>query len=197
MYLKRTNPRSSGGMYKAPIFFYIGVHDIEMMCAYAQAKPVKVYCQRVSKINKAVNAAAVESRAKMGQELEDAVFLTVTYDNGSIGVVELSWCLPDNSALGINTYAEVVGMNGMGIVDIRDQGVAIYTDKTVEYPDANHWPAVNGMVVGAMRDEIDHFAKASLKGSEYVVKTENALTAARIIDACFKSIETGMPVELA
>lgn len=188
MFLKRTNPRSSGGISKAPIFFYIGVHDIEMMCAYAQSAPRKVYCQKVSKINK----AAVADR-----EAEDAVFLTVTYENGSIGVVELSWCLPDNSALGINTYAEVVGARGMGIVDIHDQGIAIYTDAAVEFPDANHWPECNGEIVGGLRDELDHFVKASLKGDEYVVKTENALTAARIIDACFKSIETGMPVDIA
>ena len=187
MFLKRTNPRSSGGISKAPIFYYIGVHDIEMMCAYAQAEPKKVYCQRVSKINK---------NATTAREAEDAVFLTVTYENGAIGVVELSWCLPDNSALGINTYAEIVGEKGMGIVDIHDQGIAVYTDAAVEFPDANHWPECNGEIVGGLRDELDHFAKASLTGAEYVVKTENALTAAKIIDGCFRSIETGMPAEI-
>ena len=187
MFLKRTNPRSSGGISKAPIFYYIGVHDIEMMCAYAQSAPKKVYCQQVSKINK---------NATTAREAEDAEFMTVTYENGSVGVVELSWALPDNSALGINTYAEVVGSDGMGIVDIHDQGVSVYSAASIEYPDAAHWPECNGEIVGGLRDELAHFVKATLTGGEYVVKTENALTAAKIIDGCLESIKTGMPVNI-
>lgn len=182
MFLKRTNPRSSAARLngRASIFYYIGVHDIEMMCTYAQSRPVTAYCKMVSKINAQYHS-------------EDSVFATIGFENGSVAVIELCWALPNNSALGINTYVEVVGSEAAGYVNIQDPGVSIVTPQAVEYPDTLHWPEYNGQILGDLKEELAHFAAATLSGAPYIVDNQSALTAAKVIDACFASISSGMP----
>jgi len=185
MYFKRTNPRSNamrlGG--KVSIFYFIGVHDFDMMCCYAKSKPVRAYCQSVSKVNATIGC-------------EDTIMAIVNFENGAIATIELCWALPENSALGINTYAEVVGIDGAGYVNIMDQGISIITKDSLTFPDTLHWPEYNGKIMGDLKEEIHHFISATLKGEPYIVDTENAIIAIRVIEACFKSIKTGQPVDI-
>ena len=182
MFLKRTNPRASAERLNGhtSIFYYLGVHDIEMMCTYAQSRPVTAYCKTVSIINAKYHS-------------EDSVFATITFENGSLAVIELCWALPNNSALGINTYVEVVGSKAAGYVNIQDQGISIVTPEAVEYPDTLHWPQYNGQVLGDLKEELAHFVAATLSGAPYIVNNQNALMAAKVIDACFASMASGMP----
>ena len=185
MFFRRTNPRSNGRRLggKVSIFYFIGVHDFEMMCACIDSKPCKVYSQRVSKVNADIGC-------------EDTVLSTITFENGAVATIELCWALPENSALGINTYAEIVGTEGAGYVNIMDQGVSIITKDSVEYPDTLHWPEYNGRIQGDLKEELHHFVSATLQGKPYITNPENAITAVRVIEACFQSIETGLPVEI-
>lgn len=185
MFFKRTNPRTNatrlGG--KVSIFYFIGIHDFDMMCCYAKSRPVKAYCQSVSKVNSAIGC-------------EDTIMAMVNFENGAVGTVELCWALPENSALGINTYAEIVGADGAGYVNVLDQGVSLITKDHVFYPDTLHWPEYNGRIMGDLKEEIQHFVTATLTSQPYIVDTENAITAIKVIEACFKSIETGLPVDI-
>ena len=185
MFFKRTNPRTNakrlGG--KVSIFYFIGIHDFDMMCCYAKSKPTRAYCQSVSKVNAAIGC-------------EDTIMALINFESGSIGTVELCWALPENSALGINTYAEIVGSDGAGYVNILDQGVSLITKDNVFYPDTLHWPEYNGRIMGDLKEEIQHFVTATQKNEPYIVDTENAITAIKVIEACFMSIETGLPVDI-
>jgi UDP-N-acetylglucosamine 3-dehydrogenase len=186
MYFKRTNPRANGRRLggKVSIFHFIGVHDIDMMCWCAQSKPTGAYCRRVSKINADIGC-------------EDTVMAIIDFENGAVGSLELCWALPQNTALGINTYAEVVGSEGAAYVNIiMDQGVSLITKDEVVYPDTLNWPEYNGSILGDLKEEIHHFITATQKGLPYIVDTENAITAVKVIEACFKSIETGLPAEI-
>lgn len=185
MYFRRTNPRTNGRRLggNVSIFHFIGVHDFEMMCAYMRAKPVRAYSQRVSKVNADIGC-------------EDTVISTINFDNGAIGLIELCWALPENSALGINTYAEVIGVDAAGYINIQDQGVSLITKDNVFYPDTLHWPEYNGRINGDLKEELQHFVNATMDGSPYITKAENAVNAIRIIEACFRSIETGLPVDI-
>ena len=185
MFLKRTNPRANGRRLggKVSIFYFIGVHDIDMMCCYAQSKPTRAYCQKVSKVNADIGC-------------EDTIMAIVNFESGAVGTIELCWALPENSALGINTYAEVVGINGAGYVNIMDQGVSLITKDNVYYPDTMNWPEYNDSILGNLKEEIHHFISATQNGRPYIVETENAITAVKVIEACFQSIETGLPVDI-
>ncbi len=185
MFFKRTNPRTNGRRLggKVSIFYFIGIHDIEMMCWCAQSKPTRAYCQKVSKVNADIGC-------------EDTIMAIVNFENGAVGTVELCWALPENSALGINTYAEVVGLDGAGYVSVMDQGVSVITKDNVYYPDTLNWPEYNGNILGNLKEEIHHFISATQNGQPYLVDTENAITGIKVIEACFKSIETGLPVDI-
>ncbi|AYO29203.1 gfo/Idh/MocA family oxidoreductase [Biomaibacter acetigenes] len=185
LYLKRTNPAASAKRLKGrvSIFYFLGVHDVDLMLWYAGSKVKRVYAQKVSKVNADINS-------------EDTIMAIFNFENGAIGCLELCWALPNNTALGIVTSAEVVGTKGAGYVEICDQGLTIYTENNVFYPDTLHWPEINGKICGNLRDEISHFAEATLKGTPYVVPTDSAIKAVEVIEACFKSIETGLPVDM-
>jgi UDP-N-acetylglucosamine 3-dehydrogenase len=185
MFFRRTNPRSNarrlGG--KVSIFFFIGVHDFEMMCCYMRAQPIRAYAQRIARVHADIGC-------------EDTVFCTINFDNGAVGVIELCWALPENSALGINTYAEVVGVKAAGYVNILDQGVSIISADRVLYPDTLHWPEYNGRIQGDLKEELQHFVTATLEGTPYRTNTETAIIAVRVIEACMESIRTGLPVDM-
>lgn len=185
MYFRRTNPKTNCIRLKGKvsIFYFIGIHDFEMMCSYMGCKPVKVYSQKVSKVNANISS-------------EDTVISIINFENDSIGVIELCWALPENSALGINAYAEIVGTNGVGYINIMDQGVSIITKDSVDYPDILHWPEYNSQINGDLKDELSHFVKATLEKKPYITDIDNAILSVKIVEACFKSIETGYPVDI-
>lgn len=156
MYLKRTNPRMNPERLKGKVsvFYYIGIHDFEFMCACMKGKPVRAYCQMVQKVNK-----------KLG--CEDTIAAIINFENGALGIIELCWALPNNSALGINTCVEAAGTDGAGYVQILDQGISIVTEDKVQYPDTLHWPEYNGRIQGDLKEEIAHFVYATLHNEPY------------------------------
>jgi predicted dehydrogenase len=154
-----------------------------MLCAYMRSRPTRAYAQQVSRINADIGC-------------EDTVICTVNFENGALGLVELCWALPNNSALGINTYAEVVGDKAAGYVNILDQGLSIITADAVLYPDTLHWPEYNGQIQGDLKEELRHFVSATLSGKPYLTKMDNAITAVKVIEACRESIRTGLPVDI-
>lgn len=169
MFFKRTNPRANGRRLggKVSIFYFIGVHDIEMMCCYAKSRPVKAYCQKVSKINADIGC-------------EDTIMAIVNFENGALGTVELCWALPENHALGINTYAEIVGINGVGYVDVMDQGVAIITKEDVFYPDILNWPEYNGNIkTESLLEKFDLLINVNLKIEKLTVGQQQMIEIAK------------------
>lgn len=183
--LKRTNSKGTPKRLKGKVsyFYYMGIHDIEWMLTYNKAaKPVRVYAQESEIVNKGLD--------------KDATFVTVTFDNGSIGSVELNWAFPENGACGFMTYAEVVGSKGAAVLHVDDQGLAVYSGADVEYPDALHWPIYNGKLLGDLKEELAHFADATLNGKPYLVDTGNAIAAVAIAEAAMESIKTGQVVTL-
>lgn len=183
--LKRTNSKGTPKRLKGKVsyFYYMGIHDIEWMLTYNKAtKPVKVYAQQSEIVLKGLD--------------KDATFVTVTFENGSIGSLEFNWAFPENGACGFMTYAEVVGSEGAAILNVDNQGLAVFEGPSVEYPDALHWPEYNGKILGDLKEELAHFAQATLNGTPYLVDTENAINAVAIVEAAMESIRTGNPVLL-
>lgn len=95
------------------------------------------------------------------------------------------------------TYAEVVGTEGAAIVNVDNQGLAVFSGADVEYPDALHWPEYNGQIQGDLKEELAHFAHATLNGDAYLVDTDRAIRAVGIVEAAMESIRTGQVVTLS
>ncbi len=144
---------------------------------------MRVYAQMVSKINADIGC-------------EDTVIATITFENGAVGLVELSWALPNNASLGIGTYASVVGTQSFGVIEISNQGVSSVDESDVFYPDTLHWPTYNQQIQVDLKEELNHFVLSILRDEPFITRIDTALQAVEIIDACFKSIETNEPINL-
>jgi predicted dehydrogenase len=178
---KRTVRRLKGGV---SFLYYMCVHDIELMLSLNKGiSPSKVYAQGVSKIN-----------AEVGQQ--DTAFITVTFSNGSIANLHVCWALPENPGAVLQTSAEVLGTLGAGYVSGHDQNVEIVTDEIFSHPDVMHWPEYNGRMQGDLKEEIHHFADATMRNKPYLVDTGTSVEAIKIIEAALRSMESGAPVEL-
>ena len=79
------------------------------------------------------------------------------------------------------------------------EGVRLYKETgglPYELPDTLHWPETNGRIMGDLRDELEHFADSVLNNREFLVPTDDAIDAVRVIEAVFESLDTGNPVEV-
>lgn len=186
VYLKRSSTSSCAERLKGKVsmFHYMGVHDFEALMLFCKpAKPVRAYSAWVAKKNSSFGS-------------QDTSFSTITFDNGVVGCIQLCWALPESEALGFVACADVVGTKGASYIDIKNQGVELHTDTGVAYPDLTYWPEYFGHTAGKVREEIQHFVDCELSGDDFLVDTDLAIEAVRTIDACFKSLETGMPVDI-
>lgn len=186
LYFKRstTQPTAKRLGGKVSFFHYMGVHDFEAMLLFAKpALPVRVYSQWVAKKN-------------VPYHTQDTVFNTITFDNGIVACIQLCWALPDNDALGFVACADVVGTKGVSYIDIKNQGLELFSEEGVSYPDLTYWPEYFGHTAGKVREELQHFVDRTLSGEPYLVDTALAVEAVRTIDACFQSLERNLPVEI-
>lgn len=185
---KRQNPRPIVERLRGRIsmLFYMGIHDIDVIQWFAQSRITKVYAQKVAKYNSKYNS-------------DDCIFALANLANGAIASFEYSWSLPANFPAGIYGSIEVVGSKGAGYVDVFEQGVRLYKEEgelPYELPDTLHWAETNGRIMGDLRDELEHFADCILNDKEFLVPTDDAIDAVRVIEAMFESIDTGKPVEV-
>lgn len=185
VYVKRCNTLSTckriGG--KVSFMYYLGVHDIELMCAYAGGRPVRAYAQFPNKI-----CAQYKD--------DDGIFAIVNFDNGVVGCFEIDWSYPETMPMPVWSYARVNGTKGSGTVEAGPQGLTIATEKEFSYPDTMLSPVYNGKMHGDMVLQIDHFVDSIRNGTEFEVNMQTPIDAVRIIDACFESQKTGLPVEI-
>lgn len=188
MAFKRGNPVATAERLNGRVsfFYYLGIHDIEMMVDYNMpAKPVKVYAQASRKINGHMNGDL------------DAAYTVITFDNGVVASMQLNWAYPTSGNLGIWASAEVTGSKGVGMIDTRNQGIETVIGSAASYPDALYWPEYMGRIQGDLKEEIRHFAEATMNGTEYAVDTESCIRGVAIAEAALKSIETGKVIELS
>lgn len=192
MYLERSSTNGVPQRLHGAIsmYHYMGVHDFEAMLTFAgNARPVKVYAQAVDKVNGQFNGPRAVNEG-------DATFNTITFDNGTIAVIHLFWAHASES-LGFVARAHVFGTEATGYIDIKSQGLEFYhKNDWVDYPELTYWPEFNGEIQGALKAELLHFCDATIHNKEYIVNNERAVLAVKVIDACRKSLKTGMPVEL-
>jgi predicted dehydrogenase len=185
IYVKRCNTlatcRRIGG--KVSFMYYLAVHDIELLCAYSGGKPEKVYACFPNKICRKYKD-------------DDGIYAIVNFYNGVVGCIEVDWSYQDSMPMPVWSYAKVSGTKGIGIVEINKQGLTMNMKEAYTYPDTMLAPEYNGRMHGAMYDQIDHFVKSIQQKTLFAVNLDTAIDAIRIIDACFQSRETGMPVKV-
>lgn len=186
IFVRRANTISTakrlGG--KVSYMYYLGVHDIEMMCAYANGgRPIRAYAQTPTKVCEKYGDA-------------DGMYGIVNFDNGVVGCFEIDWSTPDPSPRPVWSVARVAGTKGTGEVDADFYGLTIAANNSYAKADTMLSPVFNGRMHGDMPLQISHFAQSILNDTPFIVNLQTPVDAVRIIDACFESVSTGQSVEI-
>jgi predicted dehydrogenase len=172
---------------RTSMLFYIGIHDIDLVQWCAQKRITRVYAQRIAKINKKWNS-------------EDCIYVLANLGDDTIASFEYSWTLPETFPAGLRSILEIYGSKSTAFLRRFNQGVEIFKEKdsspSYELTDIMHWPELNDRIVGDLKAEIDHFIDAVLNELEFVMPTDDAISAVNVIESIMESYKTGVPVDV-
>ena len=164
-------------------------HDLDfVLWCLEPARPVRVYSQ--------VNYGAM--REASGGDIPDSQWLTVTMDSGLSFVVGGGWSLPPGYPNFSTTWIEMVGTEGVIMVDDSHRDVVINTmAKGMQLP-MSTMPCefVEHTYAGAMAPETVHFLEAVVYDRPVLVTPEHARMVMEVYMAADLSAERNAPVEL-
>jgi UDP-N-acetylglucosamine 3-dehydrogenase len=159
------------------------VHDIDIMNWYVGKKAVSVY--------------GMASTTRKDIKFPDIGWVNIKYENGSFGVAESCWNLPEGTPFQIDAKFEVVGTKGVLYVSDPSQPLIVDDGKKRTIHETVYWPVVHGKVTGALHNELQYFADCILKGEKPVVSTlEDSRHAVQICNAAEESARTDAVVYL-
>jgi predicted dehydrogenase len=162
-------------------------HDIDwVLWCLAPAKPVRVYCQSVSKVNRHKN------------NTPDSSLITVTMDSGVIFTIGAGWILPPGYPNYSRTWIEFVGTEGALFIDDSRTDVALMTMKDGLVHPMSTMPGeqVGHVFAGPMALETDQFAAAVALDRPVLVTPEEARQVMDVYIAADISADRNEPVDL-
>lgn len=163
--------RRLGGRTTLP--FYLGVHDYDLINWFVQDELESVYSVSNSKVLRELN-------------VNDSVFATFKYKNGTIACWEGSWIMPES--IGKSDMAmEIVGTKGVIYIDAYNTGLRIHKDN-FEMLDTMYGAKYRGKVFGALREQLIHFVDCVTNDKETLISGADALEAVRMAHAVEESL---------
>jgi len=182
---KKLNPRLTAQRIKdqTSILFYIGIHEVDIVQWIAGSRVCRVFAQKVRKVNAEYGA-------------DDCFFIIMNFENGAVGSLEFSWALPENYPVPIECGLEVVGTKGAAHIEVVEQGVRIYKEKGEEIPELSVWPEIHNQIMGDLRVELQHFVSSVLNHKEFIMPTDDAVDAVRVVEAILLSAERNRAIQI-
>ncbi|MEZ5665990.1 MAG: Gfo/Idh/MocA family oxidoreductase [Alphaproteobacteria bacterium] len=172
----------------------LAVHDFDLIAWVHPATPTEVY------------AVAGRGAIHAACGMDDCVSVTVRFADGAVGRVDSAWTLPpayerfaapQGWAPSGDNLLEVVGDRGViaNDVSLRNQQLTLYdTGHGFRADDTRHQPVLHGRVVGALRDEVDHFLACVRDGSRPLVGLADARRSIALVQAAERSLAEARPV---
>ena len=173
----------------------LGVHMIDLtMWLMGNPTPVAVSGCTYSKfgnndLEDSVNSSFGDKKADGTFDVEDLAMAYIRFDNGASLQVECSWA---SNIAGENKFFELRGSKAGTIVG-NGKPFRIYTEDE-DGNLVNIEPLVRGG--GAHGGNLKHFADVILNGAEPMFTPEQGLNMVKILEAIYKSAETGREVLL-
>ncbi len=172
---------------------YIGVHDIDQILWY---HPVPVH---------AVYARALKGRVWEEHNTYDSVWLMMEFEDGSLGVHEVGWCLPEEWAKWQTPQSwggfgdvrmNVLGTNGNLMLDFTPMNLYGVNHEGWKLPDTRHWPKQHYKTVGAVKLEVEHFFDCVINDKTPLITGEDGRKSLEVMLAAEKSIIEGRKIDL-
>src|SRR6185436_10705643 len=164
-------------------------HDLDfVLWCLEPAKPVRVYSQ--------VNYGAMQESS--GQPIPDNQWLAVTMDTGLSFVVGGGWSLPPGYPNFSTTWIEMVGTEGVLMVDDSHRDVVLNTVKKGMQLPMSTMPGefVGHTYAGAMAPETVHFLEAVVYDRPVLVSAEHARMVMEVYIAADLSAERNAAVDI-
>ncbi len=186
VFARRNNITASGRRIgpRTSVAFFLGVHDIDLMCWITAARVTRVYAESVSKVLADLPA-------------EDSIMTLLRFDNGAIGCLETCWVIPEGTPNTLDARLEVVGTEGRVAARLGGEGFEQCSQERARRPDIVYWPQMHGRGEGALRRQLEHFADCVLLDEDPVITPQDARHAVEVAVAIHRSLDTGQPVELS
>lgn len=177
-----SNARRIGG--RTSVAMFLGVHDLDILTWLVNSEIESVYA-----------AAATKQLTDLG--VADSIMATLRFRSGAIGSLEVSWVLPDQFVAGIDARLEVMGTAGAIYVDIHNQGLRVFKDGRLSYPDISYGTRLNGRFVGILKEEIIEFLRAITERWASPVSAREGYRAVLAASAVEESVRTGQLIQLS
>lgn len=184
MFARRNNPRRAAerAFGRTTPTFWLGAHDIDMFLWCARSEVKAVYAQQ-------------NTRLLAEEGGPDSVLALLTFADGTIAALETCWILPDGTPSSLDAVFEAVGTAGYLRVDASTDGLAVYGPEGVEYPRSVYSAEVAGRLMGALSEEVRHFARCVMEDTPPMVSPEEGREVVRVACAIERSAAAGQPVE--
>lgn len=170
------------GSWSNPLF-YMAVHDIDLLNWYIESEAERVYAE-----------ARFNSLRDKG--VPDVIFSLIRYKNGVTVSLETNWSRPATWKYPLESRLHVSGTKGVAYIDIFDQGLKVYTDDEQFTPDTIHWPVTNNRIIGALREEMNHFLECIIFDQQPMVTGKDGLDSLKVALAIIESYEKRKVIQL-
>ena len=182
VYCRRNNPKKYFHIYRrsSPIYV-LGIHDIDLMHWVTGSRVVEVFAR----------ASASADGAP------DLVWSMLTFADGTIGIIENHWLMPDSAPAEMDIRMEVVGE--AGTIHLQDPVPTLesWTGAALSYPASYSWNELHDRYTGHLLEEMTHFyACVRANKPSTILRPHDALEAVKVAEAIVRSCETGLPVKL-
>ena len=159
------------------------IHDTDLMHWLTEDTVKKVYA---------------EQRAVVDGEHPDTGFAMLTFNRGTVGILEIAFILPPKSPGLLDYVITVIGTNGKASLLSGGRGFEFWTEEGVICPDTDFVePYMDGQIVGPLREELSYFANCVINGKAPTRNTaQDGVNGIRVCHAIVESAEKGDVVNL-
>jgi predicted dehydrogenase len=133
-----------------------------------------------------------------GKGQVDAIAVTIRFASGAIGTLETDWAMPSETGLSGQLHVTAVGSEGVAWIDARGSGVGILSTRAKPaFPGTMVFNDPSGAEQGIYRLEDEFFLARIRDGRQWPVTAADARSALRVALSVDRSIEQGLPVNVA
>lgn len=176
-----SSPRRAGR--HTDVLGFLAIHDIDAIHYVTGRRIVRVFARGSRKL-----------LADMG--VDDAVTAVLDFDNGACGSLDALWVSPDGVVSILDARLDLVGTTGR--VEIRDsRDLEVIDAARTTALDVTYGPEVAGVVAGALRVQLEHFAACVTEGGEPLAPLAEARDAVAVVEAMRRSLASGAPEDVA
>ena len=144
------------------------------------------------------------SRRIHSYPVEDSAVAMLYFENGSIGVVDAFFCIPDQSSKNaLELYGDKGSIIACGTIGQSEQGrMTVWLDcAQAGYDAEQHRAERQGLAicpppVNMYRAEVEEFSRALIENRPPSVGVEIGLRSQKILAACYESAAAGRAVEI-